>query len=398
MTMTEAFDPLSSHFEQNPYQELKRMREAGPAYRHQGTLMPVVSVFRNADVRAMAQDWKSWSSQRSAEYNEKALGDAAILIGNDPPLHTKYRDIVAPLFMPGAVAPLVGLIEEQTALVVDKCLGQGEINFVEDFAANATVAVICSIVGVPEADRPKMRQMTLDIAKADGRPVFWKETDQDTLDRIARMMADMTAYFTEHTERRRREPTDDILSTIATQITEPRHLIGLSLLMVAAGNETTTNLMAHGLQELLRHPDQLALLRAHPELMSQAVEEMLRYRGTVRKMDRIATAHTTIGDVEIHPGESVALWNASASRDPEAIDRPEEFDITRRPNRHLAFGSGIHMCIGNALARLELKIAFRQLLERTRHIELTRGDDSYESWQNGVLECGKRLSVQLIPA
>jgi cytochrome P450 len=398
MSETAEFDPISTWFEKNPYSELRRMREAGPAYRHVGTLMPVVSVFRNADIRAINMDWQTWSSQRSAEYNEKALGDAAILIGNDPPLHTRYRDVVAPLFLPGAVSPLTDLIQRQSQKTLSRCVGRGEINFVEEFAADATVSVICAIVGVPERDHAKMRQMTLDIAREDGRPVFWKTNDQATLDRIAKLFQDMTEYFTEHIERRRREPTDDILSRITQEVTDPRHLIGLCTLIVAAGNETTTNLMAHGLQELLRRPDQLALLRANPALIDQAVEEMLRFRGTIRKMDRIATRDTTIGEVEVNRGDSVALWNASASRDPEAIDRPEEFDITRRPNRHLAFGSGIHMCVGNALARIEVRIAFRRLLEGTRHIELTRGEDSYESWGNGVLEAAKRLSVELVPA
>jgi len=140
-------------------------------------------------------------------------------------------------------------------------------------------------------------------------------------------------------------------------------------------------------------------LRSDPDkYVDGAIEEMLRFRGTIRKQDRIAKIDTEIDGVEIRKGDSIALWNGSASRDPEAIDRPEEFDITRKPNRHLAFGAGIHMCIGNALARVEMRIVFKRLLERTKDIRETRGGDSYESLGNGVLEAAKRYNVELVPA
>ena len=391
------FDPLSAYFERHPYEELKRMREQGRAWRHHGTLMPVVSFFHDADIRPMLLDWKTWSSQRSPEYNEKALGDAAILIGNDPPTHTHYRGIAAPLFMPGAMAPLMPMIEREVKATLDECIGKDEINFVEDFAGTATVRVVCNIVGIPPKDRARMRAMTIDIARDDGRPVFWKSNHEDVIARVGRVMAEMTEYLDEHIERVKRQPREDILSKLTKMLDNPRHLVGMSILILAAGNETTTNLLAHGLQELLRHPEQLALLRKHPELIDSAVEEMLRYRGTIRKQDRISMVDTEIDGVQINKGDSIALWNASASRDPSAIDRPEEFDITRKPNRHLALGAGPHMCIGNALARVEMRIAYRQLLERTKHIELTRGDDSYRSMGNGILEGAERLSVRLIP-
>ena len=169
-------------------------------------------------------------------------------------------------------------------------------------------------------------------------------------------MAEMTGYLDEHIERVKRQPREDILSKLTQMLENPRHLVGMSILILAAGNETTTNLLAHGLQELLRHPEQLALLRKHPELIDSAVEEMLRYRGTIRKQDRISMVDTEVDGVQINKGDSIALWNASASRDPSAIDRPEVFDITRKPNRHLALGAGPHMCIGNALARVEMRI------------------------------------------
>lgn len=390
------FDPLSSYFEKNPYAELKRMRESCRAYRHEGTLMPVVSFFRNADIRPMLADWRTWSSQRSAEYNEKALGDMAMLIGNDPPLHTKYRELVAPLFLPSEMAKFEDSIQANSVAALDECLEKGEVNFVEDYAAKVTVALICDLVGVPASDRQLMREMTIDMALEDGRPVFWKQPNPEVEARVERVMSEMRTYFAAHIDEKIANPKDDILSKLARSIEERRHLIGISMLMVAAGNETTTNLMAHGLQELLRHPEQMRMLKDDPDKhMDGFVEEILRYRGTIRKQDRIATIDAEIDGVQINKGDSIALWNASASRDPEVIADPETFDITRHPNRHLAFGSGIHMCIGNALARREMKIAMRYLLDNISSIELAKGDDSYESHKNGVLEAAKRFDVRL---
>jgi cytochrome P450 len=396
MTVTPEFDPLSSHFESNPYSEFKRMRESCRAYKHEGTLMPVVSFFHNEDIRAMLADHKNWSSQRSEEYNAKALGDAAILIGNDPPLHTKYRNIVAPLFLPSSVLPLAETVERQLDRAMEQCLDAGEINFVEDFAANVTVGMICELCGIPQEDWALVRRMTLDLGREDGRPVFWKQPHPEVEARVAKVMAEMTVYLNEHVRTRARVGGNDMISMLAREIDNPRHMVGLGILLIGAGNETTTNLMTHGLQELLRHPAQMEMLRADPGLIESAVEEMLRYRGTIRKQDRIATTDIEIDGVQIRKGDSIALWNASASRDPVVIERPEEFDIRRKPNRHLAFGSGIHMCIGNVLARLELRLALQRLLARTSRIETTRGEDSYKSLGNGVLEAAERFSVRLV--
>jgi|MDSW01.1.fsa_nt_gb cytochrome P450 len=399
MTEFRSFDPMSSYFEQHPYEEFKRMRDHCRAYRHEDTLMPVVSFFHDSDIRTMLQDWETWSSQRSEDYNKKALGDAALLIGSDPPYHTKYRDIVAPLFMPGKMKKWSGVIEQFVTESLDQNLGAGEINFVEDIAADVTVKTICEVAGVPKSDGPLVRKMTIDLAYEDGRPVFWKKPDPETEARVGNVMSELTAYFTEHFKKRDPYKHDDLLSLIGREVKERRELIGLCILIVAAGNETTTNLITHTLQELNRHPEQMQIIRDDPDgNMNGLIEEILRYRGTIRKQDRYSRIDTVIDGVEIRKGDPIALWNGSASRDPAVVDRPDEFDITRHPNRHLAFGSGIHMCIGNALARVEMRVLFKHLLERTREIPETRGADSYESLKNGVLDAAKRYSVELIAA
>lgn len=385
MTDTVDFDPLSDYFERNPIAEFKRMRENHPVYRHEKTLMPVTSIFRNDDIRAALRDWKTFSSQRSEEYNKKALGDASILIGNDPPLHTKYRDIVAPLFLPSAVYRMEAIVNEQIDQALADTVDKGEVDFLRTFAMRVSLGTICQVCDVPEEDWPLMFEMTQRLARNDGQAVFWQRPRPDIEEQLGSAIIALTDYFDKHLEERRNNPKQNMLNEIATNIDEPRHLTGLCILLVAAGFETTMNLMTNGMQELLRHPEQMQMLRDNPGLMDAAVEELLRYRGTIRKQDRIAGEDMEIRGVRINKGESIALWNGSASFDPDVIEDPEKFDITRAPNRHLAFGSGIHMCIGNVLARLEVRLAFTRLLEVTRTIEETRGSGSFRSMGNGIL-------------
>lgn len=393
------FDPMSKAFLDDPYGHFAKMRTEAPVYRHLDTLTPVVSLFRDADIRPMLQDWKTWSSQRSEDYNKKALGDAALLIGSDPPYHTKYRDIVAPIFLPGKMNKLDVIITKFVDECLDRRIGAGEINFVEDVAADVTVATICAIAGVPDSDRQAMRDMTIAVAREDGRPAFWKQPDPDTEARIGKVMVEMTDYFTRHFKSRDPEKHDDILSVIGRSVKEPRELVGLCLLIVGAGNETTTNLITHTFCELNAHPEQDALFRSNPDRYTDPlIEEILRYRGTIRKQDRFARIDTEIEGVKINTGDHIALWNGSASRDSAVIERGDTFDISRPVNRHLAFGSGVHMCIGNALARVEMRILFKQLALRTKAICETRGDNSYENLGNGVLDAAKRYSVELVPA
>lgn len=394
MAAIREFDPLSKYFLDHPYEEFARMREEAPVYRHEGTILPVVSFFRNDDIREMLQDWETWSSQRSLEYNKQALGELAILIGNDPPLHTKYRKVVAPLFLPREMEELIPWIEQQSRRALEECLAKDEFEFVEEYAARVTVAVICRWLRIPEERWDDVRRWTKDIALRDGCAVFLKEPDIENEERLARNIAEMGEFFTEHVEKHREEGRDDLLRQIMDTMETPGHMIGMLGLMAGAGNETTTNLMAHGMQELLRHPDQQQMLRDDPSLIDSAVEEMLRYRGTIRKQDRIATKDTEVRGVEIKRGDSIALWNGSASRDPEAIENPERFDITRKPNRHLALGAGIHMCVGNALARFETRIALNMFVGGTKSIEPSRGEDSYANAGNAVLECAKHFYLK----
>jgi cytochrome P450 len=255
--------------------------------------------------------------------------------------------------------------------------------------------MICDICGIPDGDREFIRSNAMLVAAQYGKGIFWKEPQPEMEAIIAKVGWDFGMYFLQHVETLKNSKTPSILSTLSEQLAEPREIAAICALMIAAGLETTTNMIVHGMQELIRHPDQLARLRGDNSLMNSAVEEMVRYRGTLRRNERVAMKDCDIDGVAIEKGDSVILWTASANRDPEAFDRPEEFLIDRTPNRHIGYGLGIHMCLGNVMARAEMRLTFQRLLDATSHIEETRGADSYESYGNGVMDVAKRYSVKL---
>ena len=395
-TVTPAFDPLGERYLKNPWAEFKRMRETCRGYRHEGTLEPVVSFFHDEDIRAMRTDWQTWSSQRSATSNKKGLGVAAIMIGQDPPMHTKYRSIVAPIFAPGRVHALQPVIDKHLEKILDQVIGAGEIDFMEDVSAALAMSIVGTICGIPEDDWPFFRKGTIATSRDYGKGSFFKEPVPEIEERILGFMQETAPYMLDHVKYLKTTKNDSILKRIADEVEEPMALIGLCMLVIGAGNDTTANLMANGLWELIRKPDQMDWLRKNPDNVGQAVEEMARCRGSLRRSERIASRDIEFGGIQVNKDDVVILWNASASRDPMVVpDRPDEFDITRKPVRHMGFGAGIHMCIGNILARLETQSLWRELLKRTSSIEETRGEDSYEDWDNGVLDAVKRYSVAL---
>ncbi len=389
------FDPTSPNFDRDFYTNIRLMRENCRAYRHEGTMIPAVSVFRHSDVVPMLQDWENWSSGRSEIMKKRGFGIASIMVGDDPPDHTRYRKLMAPFFMPVSVNSFDAIIDREIDVAMEKCLGTGEIDLVEDFAGPIVNGLICKICGIPDEDREFIRSKAMLVAAHYGKGLFWKEPHPEIEEIVAKVGWEFGFYFIQHVEVLKKTKTPSILSSLSEHLTEPREIAAICALMIAAGLETTTNMIVHGMQELIRNPDQFAMLRQNSGLMNSAVEEMFRYRGTLRRHERVAVHDSEIDGVKIAAGDSVILWNASANRDPEVFDRPEEFLIDRSPNRHIAFGSGIHTCLGIIMARAEMRLTFQRLLDATSHIEETRGADSYESYGNGVMDVAKRYSVKL---
>ncbi|MEE9433844.1 MAG: cytochrome P450 [Sphingorhabdus sp.] len=389
------FDPLDSEFDKNFYPLMQSMRENCRAYRHKDTLVPVVSFFRYSDILPMLKNWQEWSSERSEELKARGLGVATIMLSNDPPLHTKYRKIMAPFFKPRSVARIEQMIEHEIDRAMDRCLDNGEVDFVSDFAQQITTGLICQICGIPDADREFILSGSAKVAEHYGKGLFWKERQPEIEQNIAKVSWEFAAYFAEHVETLQRTDAKNILSEMAEQLDNKAEIVSMCALLLASGTETTANVITHGLLELIRHPAQFALLRGQPELLDSAIEEIVRFRATLRRHERVAKSAVTIDGVEISAGDSIVLWNASANRDPDFIENPEEFKIDRHPNNHIGYGHGIHSCVGNVLARAELRLTFGRLLKTTRSIDEMRGDASYESAGNGVMDVARRYSVRL---
>ena len=392
----EAFNPLSLEFGKDPWAVFRDVREQTRCYAHTSSAMRTKSLLRHEDVRAAALDHERFGSDQGPEYKKGSLGDASIMFRDDPPEHTRLRDIVKTVFLPGNIHKLRDRIERRCEELIDECIERGEINFVEDFSAKLTVYVIAEMTGVPQDEAMQIRDWTLRIVPYEGLPTFAPEIPAEWIESTTAVMDEMHEFFVAKVAERAKSPQDDVMSDLMRAGLTQREAISFSKLLTLAGNETTTNLIANAIRLMWRYPDQEAKLRDNPGLVNSMVEEVLRYRGTLRTLHRVARCEMDFDGVHIEPGDYVALWMASANRDPRAIDRPEEFDITRNPNRHTSFGAGIHTCLGNALARLETRIAIEKLYRYADGFEITR-PEGIENHQNPILDGVKNIPARILP-
>jgi cytochrome P450 len=315
----------------------------------------------------------------------------------DPPDHTRLRRLLVREFTPRRVELLRPRIQEITDRLADRVEslvkdGADEVDLLAEFAFPLPMSVISELLGVPLADLPKFREWGKAILLPLGTP---GQADG---------LKDLTGYLAELMANKRARPGDDLFSAlVAAQDDDrlsPRELIGTAILMIIAGHDTTVNLIANGTLALLRHPGQLALLRERRELLPDAVEEFLRYDAPLeRATARWATEDIEIAGTPVPKGSLVSVVLGSANRDREAFAGGEDFDITRSSdNRHVAFGHGIHFCVGAPLARLEGAIAFGALLDRFAHLELAVPPESLR-WRHSIVMRGlESLPVRLTPA
>jgi cytochrome P450 len=290
------------------------------------------------------------------------------MITVDPPDHTRLRGLVHKAFTPRMIRELSGRIQQIGDDLLAKVKPQGKMDLVRDFAVPLPVTVIADLLGVPMSDQTKFREWTQAIVM-DGM----RSHDRD---RTATAVLEFIMYFHDLFDTRRADPREDLISGLvqveeAGDKLDAQELISMVFLLLVAGHETTVNLIGNGTLALLEHPDQMEKLWAHPDLMESAVEEMLRYNGPVG----VSTMRWALEDLEmrgqpIAAGEMVMGSLLAANRDPAEFDNPDVFDITREPNRHIAFGSGIHYCLGAPLARLEGAIAIGAMLKQLPNLEL----------------------------
>ncbi len=338
------------------------------------------SITRHADLVEVNRDPILFSSERKGitipDPGQRGETDASLdtrgvmMLTTDPPQHTRYRRLVNKGFTPR----MIGLIEQhlrhRAELIVDSVIERGECDFVVDLASELPLQAIAEIMGVPQEDRALLFDWSNRLIGIDD-PEYANGAEG------AAAAMELYAYSHELARRRRDDPRDDIVTKLLGAEIDGDRLSELEfdmfmLLLTVAGNETTRNATAHGMLALLEHPDQWERLKADPDgLLDTAVEEIVRWATPVLHFRRTATADTEIGGREIREGDKVVMWHISANRDEEVFDDPFVFDVGRTPNDHIAFGGGgAHYCLGANLARAELRIIFREIVERLGDIEL----------------------------
>lgn len=381
MSLLHQFNALTStEFRQNPHPVLAHMRQEHPVFHLSPGLTESWHVFRYEDVRKVLLSPEIFSSDRSLQDGGE-LADANLsflfnnMISASGEKHRRLRMIANRVFMAKAIEALRPEVQKVVDRRMDLALQAGEIDLVEDFAAHVTVAMICEVLGLPPEDMEQIRQWTAVLGDNSGAVTWLPEMDPALAERGRRAGEEMTAYFRDFLSRpgwggealftafRNAGPEGE-------RLTEAE-LLSMAMLLLLAGNETTTNLITNFVRLLDAFPGQAARLRAEPGLTDGAVEECLRMRNSIRNVDRFALQDVEMHGVTIPKGARVVVWLTAANRDPAVFAEPDAFRPDRSPNRHLAFGQGAHMCLGAALARMETQVAARAILTRSGRIELT---------------------------
>jgi cytochrome P450 len=309
--------------------------------------------------------------------DQQAAIGVKTLIHMDDPEHRKVRAIGADWFRPKAMRALKLRIDELAKRYVDQMVATGpECDFVQEVAVNYPLFVIMSMLGIPESDFPQMLKYTQELFGSDDTELQRSASIEESM----AVLLEMFAYFNELTASRRATPTEDLASAIANATIDGEPLSDIDtvsyLIIATAGHDTTSAVISGGLHALIENPDQRQRLRTNMDLMPLATEEMIRWVTPVKEFMRTARADTTVRGVPIAEGESVLLSYASSNRDEDVFDQPFRFDVGRDPNKHNAFGYGVHFCLGAALARMEVSSFFSELIPRLDEIELT-GDPAH---------------------
>jgi cytochrome P450 len=294
------------------------------------------------------------------------------LVRMDPPQHADYRGLVASRFRRMNLRDIEGKVRALARAAVDRMAARDDaFDFVSEIAMEYPATVICSLLGIPEEDRKLILRMTQQSFGSEDPEYQAAAAHAGGADATR----DFAAYFLETAASRRANPSDDVSSLLAhaTIGGEPMpvpYLIGFFGILATAGHDTTSSTIAGGLRALIEHPDQLERLRRDPSLMPRAVDEMIRWTTPVNSFMRQAATDTEVRGQRIAAGDSVLLMYPSANRDEDVFDQPYHFDVGRSPNRHLAFGQGIHYCLGVHLAKMETEIFFAELIPRLRDIDI----------------------------
>jgi cytochrome P450 len=392
------FNPLAPEFISNPYPHYERMRATDPVHLTEHG-MYVAS--RHADVALVLRDkrfGKDYAERMERRYGPDVMKEplfrnfALTMLQQDPPDHTRLRGLVVKAFTARRVEDMRPRIQEIVDENLDRIIPQGKMDLIEDFAYRLPVTVICDMLGIPQ----EHREMFYTGARNSGRILEPVPMTPEEIKQGNAGQAMIKMYFDQLFDLRRKNPGDDLTTQLLHAEEDGSKLSNDELyaniiLLFGAGHETTVNLIGNGLLALYRNPDQLALLKAKPELITNAIEEFLRYDSSVQMTGRAALEDVELGGRLIPKGENVLCLLGSANHDPAVYpDHPERLDIARPNVKPLSFGGGIHFCLGAQLARIEAEVAISTLLRRIPNLRL---DDAVNAeWRPSfVLRGLKRL-------
>lgn len=385
--MEPQFQLFSKEFTKNPYPAYAKMRKDEPVHKMRfpdGQLGWLITRYEDAvEIMKDPRVIKDVSKLFGGNMDSGSVFMHNMLF-SDPPDHKRLRGLVQKAFTPQMISGMRGRIQEITDDLLDEAAKGTRMNLIDDFAFPLPIIVISEILGIPTEDRDKFRIWSNSLIEG---------SNGEHAAEMFQHVNEFIQYLSEWFEKVRKNPSEDLISQLilaedeGDQLTE-RELYGVVTLLIIAGHETTVNLIGNSILALLEHPDQFDLLKEHPDRIHQAIEETLRFNGPVEfSTSRWANEDMEFRGQMIKRGELIIISLNSANHDPEVFENPDLFDISREKSPHLAFGKGIHLCLGAPLARLEGEIAITSLMQRFPEMNLAVGKDELE-WRPGMIVRG----------
>ena len=357
------FNPHSRELQDDPYPTYRKMRDESPVM-HVSEL-GFWAISRYDDVQRALREPSKFSSKRSLDTND-ALSNVPMIVIMDPPRHGELRSLLSRAFTPRRVAELSHRIREISIELIDGFVEKGSCDLWRDLSAPLPTIVIAELLGVPSEDREMFKEKSTALAASVGPAM---EMDPAALAAGSHPVMELAAYLAGAFEQKRKRPSDDLMSALLAAEVDGQHLseaelVGFAVLLLIAGNETTTNLISSAALLLDRHRDQRTYLFEDPARIEIAIEEFLRFESPVQGLERIVTEDLVLRDEKLRRGDKVFLMLGAANRDERRIEDAARFDVRRTPNPHLAFGWGAHFCLGASLARMETRIVFEEISKR----------------------------------
>ena len=401
MNYSFSFEPYSTEFTQDPYSVYARMREDCPVWYHEDWKAWLFS--RYDDIKTLVMDERLgrtmdhvMTPEEVAAYRERQNWEAApvhsryvkmSILDSEGELHSRLRKAVFRLFTPARVNQMRGFIQALINRQIDTIEAEKEFDFIEDLVAPVPGFVIGEMLGVPEPDRPRLRTWSEDIVQ-----FFEPERTEAHRELAERATTEFANYMTEMAVMRRQQPGPDLISEMITwrdgaDCLNHDELVSTAMTILMAGHGSTIDASGNGMLALFQHPEQMAALKEDPGLIHTAVQEIFRYEPPLPYFHRYALEDMEYRGYVFEKGAKLGFLYASANRDSTCFDEPDAFDIRRDPNRHLAFGGGVHHCLGSHLARLNMEIMFNTILRRLPGLKPAMGADEL-TWKTGILSRG----------